>query len=150
MTSPFIQLLQCRKNMIKLLDAGHNLHQIPTGFKNNLFWNAAHCLVTQQLLCYKLNNVELLIPIDWVEAYKKGTAVPSENPIEIDILKDKLIELAEVFYQDFSAGKFKGLKEEYPTSFGISLLTFEDTLHYNNMHETLHLGYMMAMIKQLS
>ena len=90
MTSPFIQLLQCRKNMIKLLDAGHNLHQIPSGFKNNLFWNAAHCLVTQQLLCYKLNNVDLLIPNDWVDVYKKGN-IGLANAPGTGVADDKVV-----------------------------------------------------------
>jgi len=30
------------------------LNKIPEGFNNNLIWNIAHCVVTQQLLCYKV------------------------------------------------------------------------------------------------
>ena len=26
---------------------------IPEGFHNNVLWNIAHCVVTQQLLCYE-------------------------------------------------------------------------------------------------
>ena len=30
------------------------IHEVPAGFKNNIAWNVAHLVVTQQLLHYKL------------------------------------------------------------------------------------------------
>ena len=31
------------------------LNKVPQGFKNNVIWNIVHCIVTQQLLVYKLS-----------------------------------------------------------------------------------------------
>jgi len=34
------------------------LNKVPKGFRNNIIWNIAHCIVTQQLLIYKLSGLE--------------------------------------------------------------------------------------------
>ena len=40
------------------------IHTIPTGFKNNIAWNLAHIVITQQLLHYKLSGLNCLCPDD--------------------------------------------------------------------------------------
>ena len=49
------------------------LNTIPEGFTNNLFWNIAHVVVTQQLLVYKLSGLPMLISDELVDKYKKGS-----------------------------------------------------------------------------
>ncbi|MCB0460976.1 MAG: DinB family protein, partial [Flavobacteriaceae bacterium] len=46
-----------RKGILSLIEGLSimQLNKIPQGFKNNIAWNVAHLLVTQQLLCYKLS-----------------------------------------------------------------------------------------------
>jgi len=34
------------------------LNKIPEGFSNNLIWNIGHIIVTQQVLIYKLSNLQ--------------------------------------------------------------------------------------------
>ena len=41
------------------------IHAIPTGFKNSISWNVAHLVVTQQLLHYKLSNLDCLLS-SWI------------------------------------------------------------------------------------
>jgi hypothetical protein len=38
------------------------LNNTPEGFKNNIFWNIAHVVATQQLLVYKLSNLPMQLP----------------------------------------------------------------------------------------
>ena len=50
------------------------LHTIPEGFKNNIAWNVAHMVVTQQLLHYRLTGKDCLISDELIDANRKGTS----------------------------------------------------------------------------
>lgn len=147
----FKHLLQTRKNILSILEnnAGKE-HIIPKGFNNSLYWNAAHCVVTQQLLCYKLSGNEMIIDDSIVDAYRKGTAPSDEVPniIEIGKVKDLLTTSVEQLEKDYNAGLLKTFNE-YPTSYGITLTSVEEAILFNNQHDALHFGYMMAMCKSL-
>ena len=75
MEEHIIYLTNIRKQIIDELEQ-HSLKQllyIPMGYKNNLFWNAAHVLATQQLIHYYLTDTRVLVDIDFIQKYKKGT-----------------------------------------------------------------------------
>jgi len=83
-------------NAIKELTI-EELNKIPDGFNNNIIWNVAHVLVTQQLLVYKLSNQSPTIPAELIEKYKKGTIATndiSEN--EINEIKGLLISTVKI------------------------------------------------------
>ena len=69
-----------RNNILSAIkDLSHEqLTVIPTGFKNNIIWNAAHVVVTQQLLCYKFSGLEMYLDSDFIDKYKKGSVGSSE------------------------------------------------------------------------
>ena len=57
-----------RRLLQRILDS-HSLEQlntVPEGFKNNLIWNIAHVIVTQQLLVYKLSGLPMMVDDDMV------------------------------------------------------------------------------------
>ena len=64
---------QNRILLLKFLDkfSLNQLNTIPKGYRNPIFWNIAHTVVTQQLLTYGLSNQPLLIEDDLVKNYKK-------------------------------------------------------------------------------
>jgi hypothetical protein len=92
-----------------------------------------------------ISNCETSNP---VEKYKKGTVPSLEivSPYEISKTKELLFTTIEQTKEDYRFGVFSSFKE-YSTSYGISLNSFEDAIQFNNIHESLHLGYMMAMVK---
>ena len=49
------------------------LNYIPDGFNNNILWNIAHTVVTQQLLVYKISGLDMHIPKEWIGLFAKGT-----------------------------------------------------------------------------
>ncbi|MEL6926626.1 MAG: DinB family protein, partial [Bacteroidota bacterium] len=92
------------------------LNTIPEGFNNNLIWNLGHVLVTQQLLTYGLSYMPLKVSAELVNKYRKGTR--PEGPInqgEIDYISSALMELPELFMEDYEGGQFKSFKQ-YSTS----------------------------------
>ena len=62
----FDVLKKSRALLLKELDGLtlDQIHAIPAGFKNNIAWNVAHLVVTQQLLHYKLSGLNCLCPDD--------------------------------------------------------------------------------------
>lgn len=125
------------------------IHKTPAGFKNNIAWNVAHLVVTQQLLQYKLSGLNCLCSDELIEDYKKGTA-PTKNftEEEFEEVKDLLMGLPDTLEEDFEAGIFK-IYTEYPTSTGFVITSIEAAISFNNFHEGIHYGIIRAIKKHL-
>ncbi len=123
------------------------LNKVPAGFNNNLIWNIGHIIVAQQSLIYRLSSLPMHVSAELFDTYKPGskpTAITSQA--EVDELKKLLISLVEQTDADLSSGLFQTFTERQ-TATGFLLTTLEDSLHFNNYHEGLHLGYMMSIRK---
>ncbi len=138
-----------RNNILKTIENLNTkaLNTIPEGFKNNIIWNIAHIIVTQQLLCYKLANLPMCFDTNFIDKYKKGSEVNcSVSQEEVDFIKEQLLAMSKKVATDYEQVKFKNFTP-YPTSFNFTLNNIEDAIVFNNTHEALHLGYIMAMKK---
>lgn len=123
------------------------LHTIPEGFKNNIVWNVAHLVVTQQLLQYKLSGLNPLCPDDLIDAHKKGTSpTKTFTEEEFNEVKELLMGLPDTLEEDFEAGIFENYNE-YPTSTGFVLTSIETAIAFNNFHEGIHYGIIRAIKK---
>ena len=125
------------------------LHEIPKGFNNNIAWNFNHTVVVQQLLCYGLSGLPVEIDPEIIKRYSKGTA-PTEEILEADfeLCKVFLVKNIHKTKDDYEKGIFKTYKE-YTTSYNITLKSIEDAIRFNNVHEGLHFGYIMALKRAL-
>lgn len=142
-----------RKNFYKVLDSvkEEDLIKVPEGFNNNILWNFGHIVVTQNVLIYGMSGLDFTIPTGIISQFRKGTfPTDTEKPLaELEAIKliaenanYQLIEdIKEVKFQDY---------QSYETSFGITLNSFNDALQFNNIHESMHLGYVIALKKALS
>ena len=127
-----------------------DLKVIPAGFNNNILWNIGHVVATQNVLIYGMSGLDFTIPTDFIKRYKKGSF-----PTDVDHPKEELetiFELGKIANEqlmfDIKEMKFDDY-QKYETSFGITLNSFNDALQFNNIHEGLHLGYLMAMKRAL-
>jgi hypothetical protein len=139
----------CRKLIAPFLEdfTLDQLNAIPEGFSNNLFWNIAHVVVTQQLLIYKLSGLPMLVSDELVDKYKKGSKPEqAANQAEVDQIKALLFDLVDQTQADYGSGIFTQFTE-YPTSSGFVLKNVKDAMAYNNFHEGLHLGIIMSLKK---
>jgi len=150
MKSQFEILRACRKNIVKLLEScsEEDLLRISPNYNNNLLWNAAHVLVTTQLLCYKLSGNDLSINSNIVDKYRKGTKATLDSNIDVSELIELLNSSADQLELDYNKGLFKNYSE-YPTSFGFVLKSIEDAISFNNVHDGMHFGYMLAQKRGL-
>jgi len=125
------------------------LNKVPEGFNNNIFWNIAHIVITQQLLVYNLSGLPMLISDAMAAKYKKGAKV------ENDVTQDEVIELKALLFstvektkEDYKSGVFKAYSS-YTTSTDSTMACVEEAIAFNNFHEGIHLGYILALKKSI-
>lgn len=125
------------------------LNKVPEGFSNNIIWNIAHLVATQQLLTYKLSGLPMRVDTAFVDRYKKGTKANGDVSAEdIATIKSMLLTSVMQTKEDHEKGVFQTF-HAYTTSTGSTLTSFEDAMAFNNYHEGIHLGYILAMKKSL-
>ncbi len=147
----FDLLLATRSNLLRATEnlSVEALNHIPEHFSNNLIWNLGHVAVTQQLLCYKMAGLPCLISDELIGRYRKGTR--PETPVEaaeVAQIRDLLEALPQSLMADYVEGKF-GDYQAYSTSYGVQLKSIETAVAFNNVHEGMHLGYVMSMRKSV-
>lgn len=151
MTSPpdfKLEALKRTRELIRKIAGSFTDEQlliIPNGFNNNALWNIGHVLVTQQLLAYKLSGLPMLLDEQTISAFRKDSSPKNwtETP-DADAIKKYLQPLMDKFIEDYSADKFMSF-ERYESSYGVTLNNIEDSIQFLTLHESLHLGYLMAV-----
>ncbi|MBB1193732.1 DinB family protein [Flavobacterium sp. SOK18b] len=123
------------------------LNKIAPGFNNNLIWNIAHIVVTQQRLVYKFSGMPMIISDELFEKYKGGTKpLQDVAKAEVEEIRSLLFETINQTEADFNNKFFKDY-QEYTTSIGLTIKNIEDALSFNNYHEALHMGIIMSIRK---
>jgi hypothetical protein len=151
MIQPFVfhTLLKSRERLVRILSETppEHLGKVPDGFNNNIWWNAVHTLVVQQLLCYKLSGLPLHIEASLVSDYSKGT-FPGKlpEPVAREAICDLLTSTAAQLREDYQKDVFKSYTP-YTTSAGVTLHNIEEGLQFNLYHEGLHMGAILSLLK---
>lgn len=149
MQKKFDDLLQTRKFLLKITDnlSNEQLNKIPDGFKNNIAWNIAHLVVTQQLLCYKFSGLDCLVSEEMIADFQKGS-VPNHqvSPEEFEKIKKLFLQLPVQFEKDYNTGIFKNYTV-YKTSIGVTLNSVDEAIPFNLYHEGIHLGVILQLLK---
>ena len=139
--------LKTRAILYKFLDnfSLEQLNIVPNGYQNSIYWNIMHVVVTQQLLVYGLSSVPMLIDSDRIDAFRKGTKTENDASMEdVDKLKDLLFSTIEQTQRDYAAKIFTNYTN-YTVSTKSTLTNVEEAIEFNNFHEGIHLGYILAM-----
>lgn len=143
--------LQNRRNLHSILTktSKEKLLAIPEGFNNNIFWNIAHTVVTQQILCYKFSGLQMRVPQEMVDKFMKGT-VPDGTATdeEIMLVADFLISTIEWMKEDYETELFQNYNE-YTTSTRVTLSSIDDALGFNLFHEGLHIGAIILLMRHV-
>lgn len=141
--------LQNRKKLYQILKETpkEQLLEVPDGFRNNIWWNIAHVLVTEQLLVYKLSGQPMRLDEVLVDKYKKGTQ-PSGTPTDEELqgVAELLLSTVDWMREDYGKGIFNGYNE-YTTSANVTLKSVEDAIIFNVYHQGLHLGAIISLLK---
>jgi len=149
MSSVFKVQKTIREILLKILD-NHSLEQlnkIPAGYSNNLIWNVAHCISSQQVLVYKLSGLPTLVSDEFIDKYKKGTKPEGDvSQSELDEIRTLLFSTLDKTEKDVNEGIFQNYTT-YMTSMGFELTNVQDALDFVNYHEGIHTGIIMSIRK---
>ncbi|WP_452220066.1 DinB family protein [Lacinutrix salivirga] len=143
----FDTTIKNRKLLESFLDnfSLEQLNKVPDGFKNNIFWNVAHTVVTQQLLVYKLSGLPMLLDEELIDKYKKGTKTESDvTQAEVDQIRQLLFSTIEKTKEDYNNRVFQTY-HEYTVTTKSTLTNVDEAIAFNNFHEGIHLGYILAL-----
>jgi len=143
----FDLLLPTRKNIHGIF-AAHSSelrNVIPEGLNNNLVWNAGHVIATMELLTYGLAGLKTPSGKEFIDRYRKGSK--PDGPVSAEeqaYIADRLLSGVTQLEADTKSLDFSNFRE-YTTSYGVTLSSIDDALAFNNLHEAMHLGTMLAM-----
>lgn len=144
-------LRRTRTNILNLVEgcSYNELTIIPKGFSNSILWNFSHVAIVQQLLIYGLTGKEMLIDSNTIDLFRKGQSGKETISEEaFNVLKSQFLSFIDTLEQDYIDLNSRTYKE-YPTSYGVVLHSVDEAIAFNNTHEALHFGIMMAMVKKL-
>lgn len=149
MQKTFDITLKSREILLQFLEnyTPEQLNKIPVGFNNNLIWNIAHIVVVQQMLVYNLSGLSMMVSAEMIDKYKRGTKPEADVTLtEIEALKTLLRETIAKTQRDYTDGVFSTY-QPFTTMTGFQIHSVEDAINFNNYHEGVHTGAMMAIRK---
>lgn len=126
------------------------LNKIPEGFNNNIIWNIAHVVVTEQLLVYRLSGLQPALSVDLINKYKKDTKPEgATSQEEVNEIKGLLFSTTEKIKEDYKSRVFKSYNAYTVSTTGNTLTNIEEALQFVSIHEALHYGYVLALLKAI-
>lgn len=127
-----------------------DLNKIPTGFSNNIIWNIGHIVVSEQLLTYKLSGLQPTVSENLINKYKKDTKPEGElSAEEVKEIQSLLFSTIEKTNEDYNVGVFKNYNSYTVSTSGNTLTNIEEALQFVAIHEGLHYGYVLALLKAI-
>ncbi|MCA0152252.1 DinB family protein [Winogradskyella vincentii] len=125
------------------------LNKVPDGFNNNIIWNIAHVVVTQQLLVYNLSGLPTIVSKEMIDSYRKGTKPLRDlNQAEVDAIGNLLFSTIEKTKDDYDSKLFQTYNQ-YTVTTKNTISNVEEAIEFNNFHEGIHLGYILALRKSI-
>ncbi len=125
-----------------------NLNKIPKGFNNNIIWNIGHVVVSEQLLAYKLSGLESSLSDEMINKYRKDSKPNGDlSQAEVNEIKDLLLTTLEKTKEDYYDDVFENYNPYTVSTTGNTLTNIDEALEFVAIHEGLHYGYVLALLK---
>jgi len=148
-----IEMLKPQRELIRRAIEGctnADFFTVPGIRKNSIAWNLGHIVTVEQLLSYGLSGETPNLPEHYRTMFGPGTD-PSGWQAEPDL--EEIMNLFDTLpaqtLSDYHAGRFQNFNA-YTTTTGVTLTTVEEAITFNNFHEGLHTGIIMAIRKELA
>ncbi|UKN01901.1 DinB family protein [Paracrocinitomix mangrovi] len=144
-----IEIFQYGRNFIIDITSDLTLDQlniIPEGFTGNIAWHLGHMAVTHKGLIYALNSGKVGLPKEFIKKYSRGGK--PDGPIdqeERDFIYQLLKIQIEELPKDLNTEGFFGQSYPYETPYGYIVDSLEKAVKFSSWHQSMHIGYIMAL-----
>jgi hypothetical protein len=141
------RIRKTRSLVIKLISdlSIEQLNEIPLGFNNNIAWNFAHLLASQQGLCYIRAGLKPIMDEKFIATYKGGTKPERHiDEKEIEHIKEQFLLVMDQLEKDYENNLFSNY-QAFTTALGVGVNTIDEAISFLFFHEGLHTGYIMAL-----
>jgi hypothetical protein len=149
MNKVFDIILKQRIGLIKLINSLsiEQLNKIPTGFNNNIIWNAGHLVASVPSICYRRAGLDIKVDPAFSLAYN-ARSKPERfiSKDEVENICRLLISTLEQLESDYDNGVFANYTP-WTTYYGIEIRNINDAISFVPFHEGLHFGIIEAMKK---
>ena len=137
-----------RENILGLVNtlSLEQINKIPDGFTGNIAWHLGHMVATHKGLVYQLNGVAGNLDKEFVQMYKKDSKPERDiSQNELDFIKDQLKDQVAELEADIKSDNVFGKNIPYKTAFNYEITNLKDAVTFNNLHQAMHVGYILAM-----
>lgn len=148
------EIERLKKTRIFLLESVKDLtpaqlNEIPVGFNNNIIWNLGHLIASQQGLCYTRAGIQTCVSDEIITKYRAQTKpeviVTGE---EIATIKNLCVSALDQLEEDYNKNIFTNYTP-FTTRYDIAITHIDEAIDFLLFHEGLHMGYIMAMKKNI-
>jgi hypothetical protein len=141
-----------RSNILNLIRdlTTEQLNKIPEKFNNNIAWNLAHLVITQQIMAYQLGGLPLQAEVQWLAGFAPGTK-PERQLLhsEIEVIRCTLSTSIDQLEQDYENGRFNSYKM-WDLHGVMNVSGIEDAIKVTSVHEGRHYGVITALVNMVS
>lgn len=125
------------------------LNKIPEGFNNNIIWNIGHLLASQQGLCYVRAGIKPAVDDQLLSGFRAQTKPEAFiTAEEIETIKNLSLSAFDQLEEDYNNNLFSGYTA-FTTRYDIAITNIDEAIDFLLFHEGLHMGYIMAMKKNI-
>jgi hypothetical protein len=125
---------------------------IPPGWRNNLRWHAGHLATVPRTLTRGLAGLPLGVSDELVRWFKKGSSPEewgSAGVPSVAALTSDLVDVIPELFDEFEGREREPYERPYMTSTGVALACPADALAFNLAHDGIHLGWIIAIKREL-
>ncbi len=121
------------------------LNEVPEGFNNNIIWNFAHIIATQQKICYVRGGQELQVEQSLFDNYQGGTKPQAPvTAAEVENFKRLFLSTIDQFKTDFNENRFDAY-QSWTNRYGCEMDHINIATQFLFFHDGIHYGYIMAL-----
>ena len=125
------------------------LNHVPQGFNNNIIWNIAHMISSQQGIFYTRVGLPIIVADKYYTPYRPDTKPTTfVGAEEVATIKELFLSTIDQLETDVNNNLFVNYPT-WSTRYGVEVNSVETALAFLPFHEGLHFGYMMALKRVL-
>ncbi|MGB3798530.1 MAG: DinB family protein [Lewinella sp.] len=137
-----------RHRLLTLVDKmdAEQLCAVPPFLNNHILWNVGHIVAVSDLLTFALGGHPTPAKKDFIGRYRPGTKPVEGMEEDLPYIRSRLTTGSEELSEAYDSLDWSSFRP-YTTQMGVEVSSIDHAITFNNTHEALHFGTMLAIRK---